>query len=700
MKRLVLLSLYALSLGVTPVLARAEYRLGGADGNPWDVALSDGQAGEYLVFDAGGQLADNVPVGTTLYGAGTDTMLEITATSIGPRLIEENRNLVWSDLAEGGIPLPYVGGKAQTITACSHLIGGIGQIKLMFDGDPSTTTFHRGYLETAHGGVWVGTTAVDFGAAIPVNRIRFYPRLGQVDDIRRIEAFTEPRHPVESFARDSFIENALQGYEIRVQDNSAPIHVSGPCDNPPRAYSAHPDWVLVGDEKLDLLKRNDENLDVVVDLHFPKRSVRWLTFQPITTYSWEVAEFEVYGGGYVTETVLLTQILDFGKPVNWGRIRWSGDFPEGTRVDVYTRTGNTVDPNLYFETDANGNVVPTTKERWEDLNFLVQLRPVYDTANWTFWSTPYDFEAGRRDPSLPAEQWQDGTPIISEGVGRYLQLRIRLFATFEEAPRLDQLSIQFSETPVARHIMAEVWPIEVTSSEPATFTYVVLPTFEPDNTGFDHLEILTHTRPQVRSLSVAGEEIDLAVYEPRIAPDEDGQYRATLEFPPVTSDKIGERVEVVFDAPVLRYGTQFTGWVWDGQDPEFIKQRVRPGNATYRFSGDVLSVRTPIGEDLLVDVTASPNPFTPNGDGVNDQLTLSYKLREVTALRAVSVQIYDLGGRLVRELSTPSLSGERQQVWNGCDGAGRLVPPGTYLYRLSLGTERQNDRSGIIGVAY
>ena len=157
---------------------------------------------------------------------------------------------------------------------------------------------------------------------------------------------------------------------------------------------------------------------------------------------------------------------------------------------------------------------------------------------------------------------------------------------------------------------------------------------------------------------------------------------------------------MVFEAPVLRYGTQFAGWVWDSQDPEFIKQRVRAGNATYRFSGDVLSVRTPLGEDLLADVTADPNPFTPNGDGINDQLTVSYKLREVTAARAVSVQIYDLGGRLVRELSATSLSGERQQVWNGCDARGRLVPPGTYLYRLTLGAESEENKTGIVSVAY
>ena len=37
-----------------------------------------------------------------------------------------------------------------------------------------------------------------------------------------------------------------------------------------------------------------------------------------------------------------------------------------------------------------------------------------------------------------------------------------------------------------------------------------------------------------------------------------------------------------------------------------------------------------------LEVAATPSPFMPNGDGINDEPTLSYKLREVTAARAAS----------------------------------------------------------------
>ena len=408
----------------------------------------------------------------------------------------------------------------------------------------------------------------------------------------------------------------------------------------------------------------------------------------------------MYGEGFVEQAGIVTQIMDFGRPVNWGKIRWDGDFPEGTRVEVRTRTGNSPDPNLYFETDPNDAVIPTTKESHAEISFLDQIPPEYDSENWTFWSPVYDFEAGLKDLSVDADSWQDGVPIVSVGIGRYLQLEIQMFGSFTVAPRLDQISIQFSEKPVARQILGEIWPIDVPSFDPETFTYVINPRFEEDNTGFDRLEVITHTRVvEVRSVTVDGTfDVDLAEFPPLIEED-----RVTVSFPfrLADPDSSFKQIEVVFDAPVLRFGSQFTGWVYDSNDPDLIKQRIQPGNATFRFSGDDLSVRSPIGGDLLIDVETAPNPFTPNGDGINDQVALTYKLREVTTGREVLLQIFNLAGRPVATLTGgPTTSGAYQQSWDGRNDAGDLVPPGTYVYRLKLDAEKVEEKIGLFAVAY
>ena len=96
--------------------------------------------------------------------------------------------------------------------------------------------------------------------------------------------------------------------------------------------------------------------------------------------------------------------------------------------------------------------------------------------------------------------------------------------------------------------------------------------------------------------------------------------------------------------PVLRFGTEFSGWVFSSTDPDQIRQRIDPGNATFRFAGDLLAVNTPVGGALLVDVRVPAGVHAPTAMGVNETLTIAYKLREVTADRPVQVRIYDLGG--------------------------------------------------------
>ena len=158
---------------------------------------------------------------------------------------------------------------------------------------------------------------------------------------------------------------------------------------------------------------------------------------------------------------------------------------------------------------------------------------------------------------------------------------------------------------------------------------------------------------------------------------------------------------MIFDTAVLRFGTEFFGFVYNSEDADQIRQRVEPGNASFRFSGNGLAVQTPLGGDLLLQVDARPNPFTPNGDALNETVTFSFKVREVTAERPVALRIYDLSGRLVHELPViQATSGQFEQVWNGRDASGGLVPPGIYLYEVTLSAENEESLVGSVAVAY
>ena len=680
---------------------RSEYRLGGSDGNDWSAVLSRG--GEYLNFDGRNRNPRQVPVSVAPIGDTEAKLVDFSGRSMRPVFVSPDVNLVVGERDEetSRFLLPFSSGEMNVDTSCWRLTFSRDDAVNMFDGDPATASYFP--FTDRRGGRYTVNPVIDFRGALPVNRLRFYPRLGRRDDLELIRTL-EPVYPDTAFPLDSFLKNILGGYEIRVGGDHLPF-LTNPCEAPIGGNR----FPQRSDPLLSVVARSEENLDPVVDLTFPTRYVRWIYFEPLPNEQFEVAEFEVFGEGFAQEMVYRTPVLDFGRRVNWSKIRWSGDFPPGTTTEIRTRTGNTPDPNLYFDLDGNGTPVPVSREAYEAIEIagfshdrlivVGQRMPVvYDAENWSFWSPAYEIQSGRRDSSLAPEAWEDGAPFVALGSTRYLQLEIEMFSRFDAGPRLDQIAIQLSEHPAARDIVAEIWPTEVESFEASTFTYVVKPTFEADNTGFDRLEILTHARAEtIRSVKVDDLEIELSRFPPRI---EDDRLVVALPFREADPDSSLKRIEVVFEVEVLRFGTRFTGWVWDSNDPDRVKQRIRPGNADYRFSSDDLSVRTPIGGDLLIDLIVAPNPFTPNADGVNDLATLSYKLREVTSPREVSLEIYDLAGTLLHRTAAPSTHGEKQLTWDGRTRTGDLVAPGTCIYRLRLDAEHPEELVGTVAVVY
>ncbi len=97
--------------------------------------------------------------------------------------------------------------------------------------------------------------------------------------------------------------------------------------------------------------------------------------------------------------------------------------------------------------------------------------------------------------------------------------------------------------------------------------------------------------------------------------------------------------------------------------------------------------RTPTSVALLRQ--NAPNPFNP-------RTTISFAVTG-TRSSAVHLAVYDVRGRLVRELASDTRDpGEFSVVWDGRDNHGRDVVSGVYSYRLSVGGQVQTRKMTLV----
>lgn len=89
-----------------------------------------------------------------------------------------------------------------------------------------------------------------------------------------------------------------------------------------------------------------------------------------------------------------------------------------------------------------------------------------------------------------------------------------------------------------------------------------------------------------------------------------------------------------------------------------------------------------------VAMSFSSPVMTPNGDGRNDEVKISYVVAQFVGKVRVQLSVYDLSGTKVKAVSSGWLSsGKYEPVWDGTDDGGALVPPGVYLCRMSVETD-------------
>lgn len=616
--------------------------------------------------------------------AGALQPLEITSGENLTRLLaaagQQWQNNPPEDYTLGGLP--------HTWTNSNFFNGLAGPLKLV-DGQDTTST------ETVFksSGNPAGTAFFwDLGAAFPINRVRFFP---------------PPEDP----------DGYLRAYELFLSEGQEFDRSRRPT------YTS--------------LRRVENNDEGMVEVEFATSNTRFIQLKNLSKAPFSLAEFEIYGEGFLPVSSYVSQLHSFDGPVNYGRLLLEatllshGEVEEAPRCVVQVRNGADDTPLDYYRSDREtGTETEVTLAEYETqlprLAFFRQdpstgasleevSREAYlalpveeqgpirdfvrgsirtDGENWSPWSPPMELEA--------TSSYE--FPLDLPGPRTYLQFRVFFTGDAENTMRLDAFRLEYAPQ-LASSAVGEVALAEepapadgitaVPSGVDTTFTCDLRATFDQSGlTGFSGLKLASFPAPVFERLEMGS---PLApVSDLRVEPASDG---FSVFFEPAMTSQNNQPIRLAFRQQALEHNTAIDAWLLG--PPGSLPQPVAAGNASDAVLTNTLSVYT-IDPEPALQVTLSPAVLTPNGDGANDAARISYALIQFAGQIQMHIEIFDLGGRRVRQLlSAPQASGAYQLSWDGRGEGGQLLPPGNYLCRVQAQAQaRTFSTEKVLGVVY
>ena len=560
----------------------------------------------------------------------------------------------------------------------------------LIDGDDQTSS--EGVFKTSQS--QAGATFYwDLGAPFPVDRIRFFP---------------DPDDP------DAFIK----AFELRFNDGENFNDIN------------RPDY--------GLLRRVEVNRQTVVDINFAPLQSRFLQLVVLSKTAFNLSEFEVFGQGFVPIASYVSELHSFGGAVNYGLLhlhatrlsRLGEEAVEAPVAIIQLRTGADDSPLAYFrrdrETGGQEEVTaaeynadlprralfrqdPLTEEvleemagRAEYLDLPVQEQgPVRDFVkgdirddvdNWSSWSRGVEIN------STGALEVPVGLPSPRE----FMQFRVFFDGDADNAIRIDTLQVEFSPGLVSEAIgevalatdPAPGGVLEVEGGIETSFIYDIRTEFAQDGlAGYSGVRVEAFPAPLFEGLEMGDPLVAVADFE--LVERTRG---FDLSFPSVGAGN-NQPLRVAFRLRLLEHNTPVNAWLLGGESVP--AHPIAPGDASRAVNTGTINVFT-VRSQPEVKVDISTPVITPNGDGANDLAGISLILSQFAGNTAVEVEIFDLGGRRVRQLaSEPRAAGAYGEVWDGRDGQGKLVAPGLYLCRVGVEADAETFADmQLIGVVY
>ncbi len=416
---------------------------------------------------------------------------------------------------------------------------------------------------------------------------------------------------------------------------------------------------------------------------FATRKMRHLFWHGTTPLDWQESrslEMMLFSPGYPAEVTMRSDFIDLGTERGDGypkvikSLHWDADIPPGTQLQLRSRSGNQLRQLLTFYDKKHDEV---TETKYNSLPNV--LKGAIDTTlivgeDWDDWSNVYQVS---------------GESFLSKSPRRYVQLELILSTDDPDvAVEVEALSIHF-EDALLQSARGHILPRNARPNEDTHFTYTLLTHSDERDAGFDRLRFALPAASSDVEVRVGGQPVELSRLDQR------GD-SLLIDLPTVV---LGDSVEVDFTTRVVQNATVFGLDLGYSAHPG-LWQSVEP---VERRANIVMLPELVDSSELIGDLALSSPVLTPNGDGINDALSIRFvPFKWEATERTAQACVFDLAGRLIAELAAPHIDGAAHVfTWSGHAANGARVPPGSYVLRIDLAADSGRDTAlRSVAVAY
>ena len=167
-------------------------------------------------------------------------------------------------------------------------------------------------------------------------------------------------------------------------------------------------------------------------------------------------------------------------------------------------------------------------------------------------------------------------------------------------------------------------------------------------------------------------------------------------------------VEVQLETKTYREGIEFNSFIRDSNNQASVFQKVDTNrqDATELVNSGTARPNLLLEDNQVINQIEMNRVITPNGDGANDELRISFTLLRILDERPIEVGIFDLSGRKIGVASNVEgalvgSSGSLDFRWDGRDYGGNIVAPGIYILRVLVEADvSDKEMFRVVHVAY